>query len=240
MVKLFFYELRRMARGKIFLGLLAVLLWLGWQTLTGETILGTAHTAPFSPWSFGAYLSAMAPLFSLSLLFFLWEVSSGAARRVEILADATPTEHGKLLLMKGCAAAAAWLLLAMAVLLLGLGFVLTLFGSSVPVGELLAAAALELLPVLSFLLGFGLLAGRVRPGLIFLLVPVIAVFLLCPLPMEAQLFAGDFFSIYPLTLGLDPALRLTGPFLAGRLLYLAAGLGMALAAGRRRWKSEAA
>lgn len=240
MSKLFRYELHRMVCSKIFLGLLAVLLWFAWQVLTGQTILGTAHTAPFSPWSFGAYLSALLPLLSLSLLFFLWEVCSGAARQVEILADATPTEHGRLLFLKGCAAASAWLLLALAAAGLGLGFLLVLFGEAVPVGELLAAAALVLLPPLAFLLGVGLLLGRIRPGLIFLLLPAVVCFALCPLPMPVQLFAGQLFSVYPLDLGLDPDLSVPLSVLIGRLAYGAAGLAAAAAAGAGRRKARGA
>lgn len=224
-----------MVCSKIFLGLLAVLLWFGWQTLTGGTILGVADTAPFSPWSFGAYLSGLLPLLSLSLMFFLWEVSSGRAKQVEILADATPTAPAALLLVRGCAAAAAWLLLALGTAALGLGFLLSIFGGAVPVGTLLAVAALTLLPPLVFLLGLGLLAGRIRPGLVFLLVPVTVLLLAAPLPMAAQLFAEEFFCRYPLGLGLDPALTVPASFWLGRAAYLTAGLAAAAAAGSKRF-----
>ena len=233
MGKVFRYELRRMVRSKIFVGMLAILLWYAWQILNSQTIQGVAHTAPFSPWTFGSYLNTLLPLLSLSMVFFLWEVSSGRARRVELLADATQTEHRKLLLIRGCAVAAAWLLLALSVVLLGLGFLLALFGRSVPLGELLVAAILALLPALLFLLGLGLAAGRVHPGLVFLIVPVTALFLLLPLPMAAQLFAMDWFSTWPLHLALDPPLSVPAAVLAGRLLYGALGLAAVAAAGLR-------
>ena len=62
MGKIYLYELRRTVRSKFFWGLLAVCLFFGWNTLKTATIRGAAHTAPFSPWSFGAYLSRLLPL----------------------------------------------------------------------------------------------------------------------------------------------------------------------------------
>lgn len=235
MNKIIRYELHRMVCSKIFAGMALVLVWYGWQVLNGVTILGVAYTAPFSPWSFGAYLCSLMPLLSLSFLFFLWETCSGPAKRVEILAAATGFGHGKLMFAKGCAAALAWLILAAGVSLLGTGFLLNLFGSSAPVGGLMAAAVLVLAPVLLFFMGFGLLAGRYRTSLVFLIIPAVIFFVAAPLPMEAQLFCRTFFNEWPKGLGLDPEFFVPGPFLAGRILFGAAGVfGAAAAAGGKK------
>ena len=61
MGKIFQYECRRLLWNKFFGGLLLVLLFYGWQVLSRMTILGVSHTAPFSPWSFGDFLSRMVP-----------------------------------------------------------------------------------------------------------------------------------------------------------------------------------
>jgi len=79
--KIFRYECKRLLWNKFFAGLLLVLLFYGWQVLTGATILGVSHTAPFSPWSFGDYLSRMVPLLWIGSLFFLTFFTSGKARR---------------------------------------------------------------------------------------------------------------------------------------------------------------
>ena len=50
--------------------------------LHSVTILGVSHTAPFSPWSFGDYLSRMLPLLWIGMLFFLTFYTSPKARRV--------------------------------------------------------------------------------------------------------------------------------------------------------------
>ena len=57
MYKIFWYECRRLLGNKFFFGILLILLFYGWQILDRVTILGVAHTAPFSCWSFGDYLS---------------------------------------------------------------------------------------------------------------------------------------------------------------------------------------
>ena len=62
MSKIFRYECRRLLLSKFFFGLVAVTCFYGWQVLEHVTILGIAHTAPFSPWSFGDYLSRLLPL----------------------------------------------------------------------------------------------------------------------------------------------------------------------------------
>lgn len=70
MNKIYQYELRRILRSKFFWGLLAVCLFFGWNILQTSTIKGVAHTAPFSPWSFGAYMARIMPLLGVALLFF--------------------------------------------------------------------------------------------------------------------------------------------------------------------------
>ena len=57
MVKIFYYELRRLLGNRFTVGLLLVALLYGYWTMRGEILLGIANTAPFSPWSFGAYLA---------------------------------------------------------------------------------------------------------------------------------------------------------------------------------------
>ena len=61
MRKIFQYEYRRLLLNKFFAGLVLVLLAYGATVLESATILGVSHTAPFSPWSFGDYLSRMCP-----------------------------------------------------------------------------------------------------------------------------------------------------------------------------------
>lgn len=81
MGKIFRYECRRLLWNKFFIGLAVVLLLYGALVLHAVTILGVSHTAPFSPWSFGDYLSRMLPLLWVGMLFFLTFYTSPKARR---------------------------------------------------------------------------------------------------------------------------------------------------------------
>ena len=90
MSKIYCYECRRLLWNKFFGGLIVVLLGYGALVLRGVTILGVSHTAPFSPWSFGDYLSRMLPLLWIGALFFLSFFTSVKARRTASLIDTTP------------------------------------------------------------------------------------------------------------------------------------------------------
>ena len=78
------------AAEQVFLGLAVVLLLYGTLVLHGVTILGVAHTAPFSPWSFGDCLFRMLPLLWSGMLFFLAFFTSPKARRAAALTEAVP------------------------------------------------------------------------------------------------------------------------------------------------------
>ena len=104
MRKVMRYECKRLLWNRFFVGLVLVLLFYGWQVLGGTTILGVAHTAPFSPWSFGDYLGRMTPLLWVGVLFFLTFFTSPKARRVASLIDAAPMPPHRYALAR-CAAA---------------------------------------------------------------------------------------------------------------------------------------
>ena len=104
MRKVMRYECKRLLWNRFFVGLVLVMLFYGWQVLGGTTILGVAHTAPFSPWSFGDYLSRMTPLLWVGVLFFLTFFTSPKARHAAVLTDATPMPPHRYALAR-CAAA---------------------------------------------------------------------------------------------------------------------------------------
>lgn len=229
--KIFGYELRRMLGSKLFWGLTAVIIWYAWQLLNGVTMLGVAGTAPFSPWSFGSYLTQLLPLLGVVLLLFIWKLCDKQARGVSELTDSMPVDHGKYQLTKYLTALAAWLMLALLLVVLGIVFLCRLFGGAVPVASLLLVSAVVLLPIAALLLGVGALAGGFRP----LTLPIIMA-----LTVAAGFLPGDFygealFSEYPLTLGvLDPAFSMPVSAVIGKLAVLIFGaVLLLLALGRR-------
>ena len=202
--------------------------------LSRVTLLGVAHTAPFSPWSFGDYLSRMLPLLWLGALFLLTFFTSAAERRRAVLTAATPVRPAAYGLARCCAALAAAALLALAVLAAAAVFYGRTF-AWYGWGTLLVPALVTLVPPLVFALGSGWLLGRLRPWLLlpWMLIP----FLLRALPLPAclGLLNGSAFTDRPLALGtLDPAFSLPAGAVAVQcaLLLLGAAL-LAIRPARR-------
>ena len=216
MRKIFRYECRRLLLNKFFAGLVLALLAYGAMVLESATILGVSHTAPFSPWSFGDYLSRMLPLLWVGASFFLTFFTSGRARRAMALTDAAPMDARRYALARCAAALAGTALMALCCLLEAAVFYGRYFGWY--------AWGSLLLPALVFALGCGWLLARIRPWLLYLwmLLPFAAAAL--PLPEALGLWNGSLFTALPLTLGtLDPAFTLPASAVAAQLALLACG-----------------
>ena len=224
MVKIFRYECKRLLWNKFFFGILAVTLFYGWQVLTGASILGVSHTAPFSPWTFGDYLSRLLPLLWIGVLFFLTFFTSGAERRAAVLTAATPVRPWQYALARLGAALTGTVLQSLAVLLLSAVFYARMF-RWYSWGSLFLPAAISLIPALVFALGSGWLLGRWRPWALYVWMLVSPVCLALPLPESLGLWNGRLFAQYPLTLGtLDPAFTLPAAVLFVQFVLLASGV----------------
>ena len=234
MGKLYRYELHRLMLSKFYLGLLVILLWYGWQELGTVTILGVCNTAPFSPWSFGSFLSQLQSVLCIALLFFLWNQCRPSARQVESLSSATATDPRTYRLIKILAAATAWLVLACLAAALGLVFLASLFASRFSAVSLLLPTALTLLPPAIFFFGLGLLVGLRRPALLFALMALALGLGYAPLPLWADVYGKTLFTYYPSSLGmLDPPFCLPEQALWGKVSLAALGLTLLLLCLRR-------
>ena len=228
MRKIFVYECKRLLGNKFFVGLVAVIVFYGWQVLNRVTILGVSHTAPFSPWSFGDYLGRLLPLLWIGALFFLTFFTSRAERRRARLTAATPVSPARYGLVRCAVALVGTLLLALVVVGQALGFYARLF----PGYEwrvLLWPAVLTLLPPLVFAVGSGWLLGRLRAWLLFpwMLLPLALA--AAPVPEWLGLLNGSVFAERPLALSeMDPAFSLSVGTVAAQGLLLLAGVAMLL------------
>ena len=223
MRKIFQYEYRRLLLNKFFAGLVLVLLAYGAMVLESATILGVSHTAPFSPWSFGDYLSRMLPLLWVGASFFLTFFTSGRARRAMALTDAAPMDARRYAWARCAAALAGTALLALCCLLEAAVFYGRYFGWYAW-GSLLLPALATLAPALVFALGCGWLLARIRPWLLYpwMLLPFAVSAL--PMPEALGLWNGSLFTALPLTLGtLDPAFTLPASAVIAQLVLLACG-----------------
>lgn len=232
MGKIFRYECRRLLWNKFFIGLAVVLLLYGAFVLHAVTILGVAHTAPFSPGSFGDYISRMMPLLWIGMLFFLTFYSSPKARRAAALTDAAPMPPKQYALARCAAALTGGVLLSLLCMAEAAVFYGRMF-RWYSWGSLLLPALVTLLPALVFALGSGWLLGRLRSWLLYVWMAVPFLLIALPLPEALGLWNGRFFTAYPLALGtLDPAFSLPGAVVVTQVVLLVVG-ALLLALGNK-------
>lgn len=234
MTKLFWYELKRLHANQFFLGSLFLIAFFSWQVLSGEIILGIAQTAPFSPWSFGYYLSRILPLLLIVLLFSIAFFSSEQERQVQAITLATPVNQGRYLLIRCGAMIVGYLLLSFFTIVMSLVFNASLFQYT-SFGDFIVPAVFTLFPVMLFTLGIGLVAGEIHPALIYVMMIVMLLLGFLPLPYWADLMGGSFFAGYPSELGvLDPSFGIPADILASRCIFSLLGIALVLAVARRR------
>ena len=224
MTKIFSCECRRLLCNKFFIGLLAVLLFYAGQVFYLAVLPGVAHTAPFSPWSFGVYLGRLLPLLWVGALFFLTFFTSARERRAAVLTAATPADPRRYALTRCAAALVGTALLCLAVLALAAVCYARLFGWY-GWGTLVLPTLVTLAPPLVFALGSGWRLGELRPWLLYVWMALPFVLSALPLPQALGLWDGGFFASYPLTLDtLDPAFSLPAAAWLAQGLTLALGL----------------
>ncbi len=235
MRKIFKYECKRLLCNKFFFGLLLVTLFYGWQVLNNVTIFGVSHTAPFSPWSFGDYLSRVIPMLWIGTLFFITFFTSPKARCAAALTDAAlimPVRYaaarcvsalvGSLLLSLACIAEAA----------VFYGGYFDWYGC----GDMIGPAIISLPPVIIFALGSGWLLGRIKSWMVYVWMVIPSILITVPLPELMGILNGCFFTDYPLTIGtLDPAFSVPiSVFLTQCSLMVIGLVAMVYQAGRAR------
>ena len=224
MSKIYCYECRRLLWNKFFGGLIVVLLCYGALVLRGVTILGVSHTAPFSPWSFGDYLSRMLPLLWIGALFFLSFFTSVKARRTASLIDTTPMLPSHFAFVRCAAAFTGTVILALLCIVEAAVFYRQMFGWH-DWSSMVFPALVTLLPPLGFVLGSGWLFGRLRHWMLYVWMSIPILLAMIPLPEIMGLWNGSFFTAYPLTLEeLDPAFTLPGSIAIVQLLLLVVGV----------------
>ena len=223
MNKIFRYELRRLLWNRLFFGILLVSLGYGWLTLTGSVVRGVAHTAPFSPWSFGYYLSQVLPLVCLGELFFLAFFFSKEERLLRPLTQATPVRQRRYAALRCGAVLTATLVLCLCAAALAVGFYVSLFGW-MNYGELVLPALLTLIPPIIFCLGAGLMLTRFSYVLIYALMAAVILLTMLPLPPAIGFSLSGFFSQFPLTIGtLDPAFHIPGWLAVSKIVLVFLG-----------------
>lgn len=242
MNKIFRYELRRLVWNKFFIGLLVINGIYAWYVLTTETIAGAAYTAPFSLWSFGAYLAAVIPFSIITVLFLLSVYYSRKEKQVEILTTATPVNKVHYVLIRSAAITICFLIICAVIYGLGIYFYITFFDywSFIP---FLLPTGMIMLPCLLFTLGIGHLVGRIHQGLLYAFMIIVFVVGFVGFGGNFDFFGSWYFGSYPISLpvGIDgePGFTISTGFLIARLVYLVIGgvlLTIGISAGQQKAK----
>lgn len=238
MIKIFRYELKKLLFNRFFAALMMVTLCYGYMLLRGSVILGIANTAPFSPWSFGFYLSSLLPMLAAILLFFIAHLSSKQEKMTQSLTSAAPVPPGLYRFVRCGAIFTGVFLMSAVCCLLGYIFLGSLFRlENIPVGEWLLPGLMVLVPALLFTAGLGMVVGMWRGWAVYGVIGVVLLSAFLPLPNWALLIPTAFFMDYPKTLGvLDPAFSIPSSMAAGRFVYCV--LGILLMAGSLRLRTQ--
>ncbi len=220
MIKLFFYELRRLLLNKFFIGLLFIAGFFSYYVLSGEVILGVGYTAPFSGWSYGWFLSQILPLLMIALLFLVSFLFTKQEKQVQTIIAATPVNPAAYLLTRCLAMLTGLAVITAVIIAESLIFYKILFRFT-SFGDFLMPVIVTIIPATLLTLGTGLIAGRLNLNVLYCLM----LLLLFVNPMHIDIFGSNFYSSYPASLTVnDPPFILPVSFLTGRVIFAAAGI----------------
>ena len=166
MTRIFFYELKRLLWNQFFVGILAVILFTGWQILNQVTLLGIEQ-------SFCDYLLRLLPLLWIGTLFFLSFFFSKSEQRTDVITHATPVNPLIYAVIRCSAVFVGSLLLIVVVFLLAAVFYGRFF-HWYHWKTLLIPGCLILIPILLIDILIGWFIGQKFPWLllIWMLIPV--------------------------------------------------------------------
>lgn len=226
-MKIFKYELHRFLCNKFFAGLLIITFLYSYQVMAGEIVLGIANTAPFSEWSFGMYLSKMLPILLITLLFFVSFLFSKQEREVRLITDTTPVDQKQLGLLRCGAMVVGFVCISVVSVCVSLWFYAINFRFT-DFSHFLLPALATLIPAMLFVLGAGIVVGRIHPALVYALMALVFLLGYLPVPNALDLLGSSFFQNMPLSLpsgtGGEPAFAVPASVWIGKAVYAAVGL----------------
>lgn len=227
MSKLCGYELKRLIFNKFFLGLFLITIIYGWQLLGGDIILGVAYTAPFSEWSYGTFLSSIAPLLFITLLFFITYLYSKNEKAVRVLTTATPISPIQYGLVKCFAIFIGFFIIVTATILTSFIFYANTF-KFYHFTQFIFPFVLTIIPAMLFIMGVGMIAGQIHISIIYTFMVLLLLLQNISLPYFFDLFGHSFFQSYPLTLPIgssgEPAFFVPSSVIIGKLIFSLIGI----------------
>lgn len=226
LIKLLKYELKRLIINKFFLGLIIISAIYSYEVMTSDIILGVANTAPFSGWSYGEYLAKVLSILLVTLLFFISFLYSKQEKNVQDLTRATPIDQFKFQMLRFGTIIIGFVLISMIPILYSVWFYSVNF-HFLSFGGLVLPAFITLVPSMLFVFGIGSLGGRYHQGVIFGLMAAVLLVNYVQLPYEVDLFGGNFFEKYPMSLSVvEPTFSIPIDVAIGKLIFGLTGLLM--------------
>ncbi|MDE7313210.1 MAG: hypothetical protein K2N87_16580 [Eubacterium sp.] len=238
MKKLFYYELRRVLCHWMFPSMLVVNGLYAWYILTGDIIRGVADTAPFSVWSYCAYLGKTMPVAVITILLVLSGYYSKKQKQVEILTLAAPVTGAQHLLIRSGVLAVCFLMDAAVIVGVAAFFYKSFFAYDSYAGYVLPCLLL-MLPCFFVAVGAGHLFAGLHQGLCYVLMGILFASGISAPDGVWDLFGAGYFETYPLTLtpgrSGEPGFFLSRQpaWIAARAIYLVLGLLLLLWKVRR-------
>lgn len=168
--KLFAYEWRRIFFSKPFFLMAGLIVAVSILELKNSVLYGALDTAPFSEWTFLAYLTGLIPYICAAMLFFVSRLTAARTLSVEAIASATPMPARTRYCIKLAAVLLCYLLLAALLTAMYHAYTALTFGAR---GTRIGLAALLLLPPALLCLGVGAWLGRAHTNLVYVMVALL-------------------------------------------------------------------
>lgn len=227
--KIFMYEWKRMAVNWFFLTMLFINGAYAWYVLTTDILMGTAYTAPFSVWSYCAYIGKTLPIVMAAVILLLAGYYGKKQKQADILLAAAPVTAEKQLFVRTAVLGVCFAIICAADALVAVVFYVRFFGYW-NFAEFFIPSLLIMIPCFLISAALGHFAGRLHVGVVYLMAAGV-VFAGYVLPANIFDFYGaGYFSAYPLTLeagkGGEPQFVMETAWIVVRLLYSFLGAGM--------------
>ena len=157
------------------------------------------------------------------MLFFITFLYSQNEEKVRTITDATPADQAKYSLIRCISIMVGFLIISLAAIAVSFVFYAAVFHFT-DFKTFLVPILFVLIPAMLFVLGAGIVLGKVHPALVYALIPAVLLLRFLPLPDSANLLGGSFFSSYPAALGIvEPPFSVPVPVLTARVIYAVIG-----------------
>ena len=219
---IFQYEFKRLFFSKEYLLLLVTALAYSFSLLRSMVLFGTNYTAPFSQWTFCAYISSVLPILLILLLALCARQFTASERGAMAIIDATPMPSSVFKGIRYGAIACAFLIVAALSFIICFAFYWFVFDYKA-IGGLICSGTMLTLPSSLLIFGAAMLLGKKKAVWVYVLLAVVLVIGVfgISLPEYMDIFGSSVTN--PLFSGIR-SFRFSPAFLTSRIVFAAMGI----------------